>query len=248
MMNRITTPSRSVKRNTLAFFLLLAGGAGVCVCMTPTHTAAQEPAIPSSPPAQGLEERIGRARELYLEGSLGDKEAVEHAASLIEAILSEDPDNAEVIALQGATMTLKARDTFWPGKKVKITREAITLMDRAVTLAPDATEPRWIRASNNVHFPDFLERLPVALSDLEILWKKGEESPGDFTCERRQKTGRLLGMALWRSEREDEARTIWEKARALDPESGESHAILALEEELSKPEPESVLGPARLRR
>ncbi len=246
MMNRIITPSRSVKRRTLAPLLLLAGG--VWACVTHTHTAAQEPINPSPPPAQSVEERIGRARELYLEGSQGDKEAVEEALTLTMAILSEDPDNAEVIALQGATMTLKARDTFWPGKKVKITREAITLMDRAVSLAPDATEPRWIRASNNVHFPDFLERLPVALSDLEILWKKGEESPGDFTSERRQKTGRLLGMALWRSEREDEARTIWEKARRLDPESRESRAILALMEELSKPETGNVLGPARLRR
>lgn len=195
-----------------------------------------------------IEDELVKAHKLYLRGSEGDKDAVEPAMNVLRGILHEDGANAEAKALLGATMTLQARDTFWPNDKVKITRKAVALMDEAVAMAPEDPNPRWIRAANNVHFPPFLKRLPMALTDLEILWNICVAEPERFDLNRRQRTGRLYGLALWKSDNHDQARKIWKLAVGLSPDSEESKRIADLQKDLETPVRESKLGPGALRR
>lgn len=216
------------------------------------HNHIQDQDQESSGQSAGQQSEIAsellKAHKLYLLGSEGDKEAVEPAMNVLRGILRRDSGNAEAKALLGATMTLQARDTFWPNDKVKITRKAVALMDEAVAMAPEDPDPRWIRAANNVHFPPFLKRLPMALSDLEILWNISVAEPERFDIDRRQRTGRLYGLAQWKSENHDEARKIWKQAMLLAPDSKESQRINQLQKDLEQPERESKLGPGALRR
>lgn len=204
-----------------------------------------ESAPASTPPELRVASWISQAHELYRSGSEGHKPSVREAEDLIDQILELAPDNAEALALKGANMTLMARDAFWPNEKVRLTRQAVKYLDQAVAIAPDNLEARWIRGSNNVHFPPFLDRLPIALDDLRLLWESSEKKPNLFPTNRKQRLGRLYGLALWKSDLKEQAEAIWTQAQNLDPNSEENLRIHETREKMNIPEPPRKIGPGR---
>lgn len=142
-------------------------------------------------------------------------------------------------------MTLMARDAFWPNEKVRLTRQAVKYLDQAVAMAPENLQARWIRGSNNVHFPPFLDRLPIAHEDLRLLWDTAGKNPNLFPTERKQRLGRLYGLALWKSDLKEQAEEIWTQAQNLDPNSEENLRIDETRQKMNIPEPPGKIGPGR---
>ncbi|MBL9128751.1 MAG: hypothetical protein JNL97_13945, partial [Verrucomicrobiales bacterium] len=167
---RIAEQPASGHRAVLAAIVLLAIAAVVPGYLP---RAAAAPKAPAHSPASETELRLldRMAREgtnsalLYALGDTchdagvdGDKHAVLRAEAYLRQLLDLYPTNAPALALLGSVYTMKGRDAFWPTTQLKLVREGISMMDRAVASSPDDTRTRVTRAFNNAHMPDFLGR------------------------------------------------------------------------------------------
>jgi len=152
-------------------------------------------------------------------GADGDKQAVVRAETYLRQLLELEPNHAQGLALLGSVYTMKGRDAFWPTTQLRLVREGIEIMDRAVSLAPDDIRTRTIRALNNAHMPDFLGRAEVVRADLAWLWEKAEKDPTHFTTSARQKIALHWGRRLKRQHQTDLARKVWETGRDFAPSS-----------------------------
>ncbi len=161
------------------------------------------------------------------EGVAGDKRAVLRAEEYLHDLLELEATNAPALALLGSVQTLKARDTFWPTRQLRLVREGNRLMDRAVDLAPDDPRTRAIRALNNAHMPAFLGREEIVRADLEWLWAKVQEAPDQFSLSAKQNIALHWGRRLERDDRHEEARAVWEAGVRFGPESDTAAEIAA---------------------
>lgn len=160
-------------------------------------------------------------------GAGGDKEAVVRAEGYLRQLLSSEPDNAQGLGLLGSVYTMKGRDSFWPTTQLKLVREGIEMMDKAVKLAPEDLRTRMTRVFNNAHMPDFLGRGETVIADLEWLWGKVEKEPQLFTVRQRQELALHWGKRLKRLDRVSEARKVLEAGRDFEAQSPMARQIAA---------------------
>src|SRR5437867_162530 len=106
------------------------------------------------------------------EGARDNAKAAELAEKYLKRLLALDSKHAMGTALLGSTLTMRARDAFWPKTRLDYVRRGIKTMDEAVKLAPEDPEVRLVRAINNYHMPHFLNRDEIARSDFLWIWEK----------------------------------------------------------------------------
>lgn len=152
-------------------------------------------------------------------GAEGDKQAVVRSEDYLRQLLEIDATNAPALALLGSVHTMKGRDAFWPHTQLRLVREGIAILDRAVALAPDDIRTRTIRAINNAHMPDFLGRTDIVRADLAWLWERIPTHPDRFSPGARQKIALFHGRQLARQRRFEEARQVWQTGLVWDPSS-----------------------------
>lgn len=119
---------------------------------------------------------LEEVRLLHNQAVNGDKKAVEKAYSRILLLLEESPSDPLYQAFKGSCLTLKARDAYWPPKKLDFAREGFQTMDQAVALDPSHVEVRFIRAMCGLSVPKFFKRLDEAIEDFNFLIQTYEES------------------------------------------------------------------------
>ncbi len=214
-----------------------------CLILPAPTPRAATPATPDLPEAElKLLERMAREgtniASLYALADVchdaavdGDKAAVGRAEGYLRQALTLQPTHGPTLALLGSVYTMKGRDAFWPPTQLKLVREGIEYMDRAVSLAPDDVRTRVTRAFNNAHMPDFLGRNDTVTADLQWLWPKAEARHEVLTESERQETGLHWGRRLKRQDRIPEARQVWQTALSWNPQSRIGRKI---SEELSK--------------
>jgi len=153
------------------------------------------------------------------EGVHDNKKAVVLAEKYFLQLLAIDTNHARGRALYGSTLTMKARDTFWPPSRLSYVKSGIKEMDAAVKLAPLDPIVRFSRSVNNFHMPKWLEREEIVKTDLAWLWEQIEKKTDALPVDTKQEVARLHGLVLKKEKKDEQAREIWKKGLSMDPAS-----------------------------
>lgn len=165
--------------------------------------------------------RLALAKFLHFEGVDGNTEAAERAREMFTRLASEQPHDPLVLVYLGSAYLLAAQHTAALWKKGVLSKEGLVLLDRAVSLAPDDLEVRFVRGVSTYHLPFFFRRAGEAEED--FMWVTARALPAI-------ETGRLdpkIASAAFffdgecRAQRGDElgARASWRTAIAIAPKS-----------------------------
>ncbi|MBI3879031.1 MAG: hypothetical protein HY301_03090 [Verrucomicrobia bacterium] len=165
-------------------------------------------------------------------GAKDNEEAAKLAEKYFNDLLKLQPSNALATAYLGSTLTMRARDTFWPTRRLSLVKEGNRLMDRAVTLATNDLTVRMTRAMNNVHMPAWLDREALVRDDLAWLWEQVQQRPAAFVTGDKQDVAHYHGVMLFKAKQKEKAKEIWEAGLALDPNSPEAAEIRAEQKKL----------------
>lgn len=158
-------------------------------------------------------------------GAKDNEEAAKLAEKYFNDLLKLQPTNALAIAYLGSTLTMRARDSFWPTRQLSLVKDGIRTMDRAVALAPNDITIRMVRAMNNVHMPRWLDRETIVRDDFAWLWEQVQKQPAYFQTDDKQDIARCYGETLLKAKQKDKAKEIWQTGLNLDPKTKEAAAI-----------------------
>jgi len=242
---RLRTGGHRVKSTRILSALILVG---LCINLcVPSLAIAEESLNSKEPPDVTLshntdssEQRSGvldnyispefqSARELHLRGVEGDEEMAERALETLEDLNEEDPDNPFVLAYLGSAKLLAAKRAFFPWNKSSLAEEGLLLLDRAVSLAPDNLEIRFVRGISSYPLPASFDRHESACADFAAVAGRAEEAvpAGKMDASLAAKTFYYHGLCLEENGRRKDARASWDKAAAIAP--GSPFALLAEE-------------------
>lgn len=110
------------------------------------------------------------ARATFLRGSAGDGDAVEDAADQFAALLKSEPSNPVIIAYHGAALAMRARDAWFPWRKMRHSEQGFAEIDRALLLIkpqheatltgglPTAMQTKFVAANTFLAVPSFMNR------------------------------------------------------------------------------------------
>jgi hypothetical protein len=158
-------------------------------------------------------------------GAKDNEQAAKLAEKYFNDLLKLQPTNALATAYLGSTLTMRARDSFWPTRQLSLVKEGIRTMDRAVALAPNDITIRMVRAMNNVHMPRWLDRETIVQDDFVWLWDQVQKQPAFFPTGDKQDIALFYGETLVKAKQKDKARGIWQAGLDFDPKTKEAAAI-----------------------
>ncbi len=161
------------------------------------------------------------------EGADDHHKAVMLADKYFRKLLALDSKHAMGRALLGSTLTMEARDAFWPLKRLDLVHQGIREMDAAVALAPVDPRVRFVRANNNFYMPKFLDREAVVDGDFAWLWQQVRTKPDSVPTDIKQETALHYGLILKRRKQVAEAIKIWQQGIQFDPNSDSAAEIRA---------------------
>jgi hypothetical protein len=167
------------------------------------------------------------------EGVNDNPEAVKLAEKYLSKLLALEPTNALARALYGSTLTMRARDTFWPGTRLSHVRTGIKEMDAAVKLAPNDPQVRFIRANNNYFMPKWLGREDIVQADYQWLWSVVKSQPETLKAETRQTIALRHGLLLRKQQQTSSAIAVWKAGVEIAPQS---EFAVEMKKELKKAE------------
>lgn len=164
----------------------------------------------------------------YREAGYGNNaEVVPLAEKYLEELLAMDPENAYATALLGSTLTMYARDTIWPLTRLRHARHGNAVMDKAVAMAPDSVQVRWVRALNNFHMPAFLHRETIVRRDFTWMWEQitREDSGSKISADLKHGIAWFQGRILEREGYAEQAAKVWKVGLGFDPD-GEYSSLM----------------------
>lgn len=169
--------------------------------------------------AQDPASRLELARLLVLEGIDGDQAAVRRALPILEAAApSGEP---RTLAYLGVARLLEAKRSRWFWEKGSKAKEGVGLLDRAVSLAPDDVEIRFLRGRSTLPLPRVFGRRDLAAADLAWAAPRGEAAlPRDVAAA----AWFYDGLCREEDGDRDGARRSFERALRLDPEGAHGRA------------------------
>ncbi|MEM6884419.1 MAG: hypothetical protein AAF571_05255 [Verrucomicrobiota bacterium] len=174
-----------------------------------------------------LDENIIAIQKLHDQSAAGEKEKTDLLIATLETLIELDPDNQLYRVYLGSAYTLKSRDVFPGPSKLRFLKDGLKRMDAAVKKDPENCSVRFIRAVNNYHLPTFINRRDNARADFEILLKQIQTDPGELDARTIQAIHYFAGLAFKQTERDEEARTVWQAGLELQADE-------ALNEKISK--------------
>jgi tetratricopeptide (TPR) repeat protein len=208
---------------TLAFALWLYLPGGLALASFQEELAALEAQLKAEPTNTALLFKIGDL--CHDEGARDNAKAAELAEKYFKRLLALDNKHAMGMALLGSTLTMRARDAFWPKTRLDYVRRGIKTMDEAVKLAPDDPDVRLVRAINNYHMPHFLDRDQMARTDFIWIWEKVNEHPEKYKEDLRQNAALYYGLILEKGKKSQEAKQVWKEGVAINPASALAQEI-----------------------
>lgn len=158
---------------------------------------------------------------LHFLGVWGDTQAAQEALERFESLAQQGPDDPVVLAYLGSAQLLEATRLFLPWKKGDACRRGLTTIDRAVGLAPENLEVRFLRATSTYALPSFCGRVEESRADLDWLGERWEHGLQEGKITRGMAAALLfkLGNSLRDRERLESARTAWRRAAQVAPRS-----------------------------
>jgi hypothetical protein len=208
-----------------------------CIC---TSFAAGVPAVTFSEEYRRLRDRhrsdpenpsllLELAMHCYAEaGEGGNAHAVSLAEESFRKLLALQPMNTLAYALLGSSITMHARDTKWPLRRLQFARDGNKVMDEAIAKKPNDTQVRWVRAENNFHMPAFMGRGALVREDLTWLWTHVDLGKDKLTLIQRQEVAMLFGRLLDKQGKTEQAVEVWNKGLTFSAGSAIADRIKAL--------------------
>lgn len=150
------------------------------LCLLPLLSVFAEStqAADSSVPAADVTARFLQAAQKFEEARAGSAAAVAPAQAAFKSLLDSEPSNPLFMAYYGSTFGLQARDGGAPWQRLKLVREAIAQIDRALSLlgpqddarqirgVPLSLETRFVAIATYVPMPSMFNRRSVAREQL----------------------------------------------------------------------------------
>ena len=129
--------------------------------------------------ANDLNSELTAARNVFLQGVDGDKQAVRKATTLFRSLSTRYPENPVFIAYLGASMTLKGRDAHNNLDKQRLTEDGLRKIEQALAyLAKDKDahstaylDTLLVAANTYVYIPAFFNRYEKGRNLLEEILK-----------------------------------------------------------------------------
>ena len=141
------------------------------------------------------------------------------AYTLMEAALTEHPDDATVYAYAGLYRGIQAGAAQTIMDASKFTAESFTLLDKAVGLDSRNVTARLNRGLMGVKVPEFFGRLDGAIADLEWVTSAADTSPESVSRETLITAFELLGEGYGKKGESAKAEASWLKVIDLAPGS-----------------------------
>lgn len=162
-----------------------------------------------------------QARQLYYQGLSGDKEAVRQSDQLFTELYHQSPTQPLLQAYYGSLRLLEAGRTWALWKKNALSKEGLTLMDKAVEAAPKDLEIRFLRAATTYHLPSFFGRKQQSESDFAFLAPVAPAAARNGTLDPKLAAAALFyhGQFCAEHDRKEEARQAWRTAVGIAPDS-----------------------------
>ena len=109
---------------------------------------------------------LAKARSVFLQGVDGDKRAVRDATTRFRTLSVRHPDDPVFLAYFGASMTLQGRDASNDLDKMRLTKDGLKKIDRALKLlsaghdnnSSEELETMLVAADSFIHIPAFFNR------------------------------------------------------------------------------------------
>ena len=121
-----------------------------------------------------LAQQVGAARLDYFRGLTGDGDAADRAQAEFASLERAHPRDATVMAYEGSLQLLDAARTWAVWNKHKLATEGLAKLDRAVEIAPEDLEVRFIHAETTWHLPFFYHRKEQAEQDFAFIAPRAE--------------------------------------------------------------------------
>jgi hypothetical protein len=106
----------------------------------------------------------------FSQAQTGDSAAVDKAAETFATLLATEPGNPVLMAYAGAALSMRARTTFLPWKKMGYAEDGVAQIDKALSLltpahnavlqngTPGVLETRFVAANTFLAVPGFMNR------------------------------------------------------------------------------------------
>lgn len=178
--------------------------------------------LASNPNDEATETELGRT---YFWMALAqDSLAMAQAQKCFEDVLARDPNNPVALAFHGSLLGVEIGDRLIPDADVvRVGTQAHEEMDRAVSLAPDSVDVRFIRAYADMYTPSAVGRNNQAIEDFKFIISRLEATGStDGLTEACVALGDLYNKVGLRQD----ATAAWEQALRIDP-TAEFSAVAA---------------------
>ncbi|MEX2670685.1 MAG: hypothetical protein WD294_01105 [Phycisphaeraceae bacterium] len=183
--------------------------------------------------ADDLNNLLEYGRALYLGGMQRPAEPwTQEAVAHWNTLLRKHADEPTVLAYAGSVRFIESREAFLPWEKGRLAKEGEALLNRAVALAPDDLEVRWLRAVTASQLPAFFNADAKAKADFaylaQALKRRAEEGAGSA----RGNLEPAMVASVWyhhgnylqRRGETAAARAAWTQAIDAAPQSGAAEA------------------------
>ena len=195
----------------------------------PGATRTEANTAPAPAPQTPQDPALEAAIALHYRGFQGEDEAAEDALEQLIRLEKAKPDDPRTVAYLGSARVLAATRMFAPWSKGKTCKTGLALLDRALELAPDDLEIRFVRAISTRPLPGFFGRADESCEDFAAVAKRLEAA-----VTTRELTPEVAALALLHhgeclaaSDDVRGSRSAWRRSIQLAP--GEPSAKLARE-------------------
>ncbi|MDZ4800813.1 MAG: hypothetical protein SGI92_21855 [Bryobacteraceae bacterium] len=126
-----------------------------------------------------------QAKSLYYKGVDGDKTATRESTAILSKLAAQKPGDPLIAAYLASNKLLESSRTFALWNKNRLAKEGTLGLDRAVGMAPDNLEVRFIRAASTWNLPGFFKRQEQSEADFAYLAPRVAEAAVKGTLEKR---------------------------------------------------------------
>lgn len=168
--------------------------------------------IENNPDDAYLHFKLGKL--LFQQASSGDKTALGQAKKEFKTVLKLQPDHAAALCWQGCLTVIQARYAWFPPMKGYYVIAGLEKMDKAVSMAPNLVECRYIRGQTCLQIPDFFNRLDTAVKDYSKLDTLAQQSIEAFGREEHADILYTLGTIYERQKKWDLADHYFDRIKS----------------------------------
>jgi signal transduction histidine kinase len=163
--------------------------------------------------------QLDLARAYYRLALDRDQQAIIEAERLFAQLIARNPNHALALAYHGALLGLNIGfNLVAPEQLINVAQQSHAELDRAVALAPDSIEVRYLRGYASFYTPSLLGRDPLAVEDFTRILTLLDRLPS--TERQRAEVHLALGDTHSKMGQAAQARAQWERVGQITPGSG----------------------------